>query len=329
MLPKEKRIVLQADKLGISKDILTGIVVTLIIYAISVNMPIIGFFSPLLLPLPILFYRSKLGRKNGLLVPATATIVMIFITGAFSVHIMFFMELLLLGFLLSELFEKNLTVEKTILYTCGGILLTGFVGLMFYSNISSTTMVRLASNYIAKNLEMTLAIYKSMGVSEENIDQLAKSLDQIRYVFIRILPAMVIVSSLFVTWSNLLIARPLFKKKGLFFPDFGALNLWKAPDPLVWVLIGSGALLMVPAGALKIIGLNSLLVILVIYFFQGIAVVSYFFEKKRFPTFLRLIFYTLLAIQQLFLLCVIGIGLFDIWINFRKLNIENNESSSD
>jgi hypothetical protein len=86
---------------------------------------------------------------------------------------------------------------------------------------------------------------------------------------------------------------------------------------------------MVPVSSFKIIGLNSLLVILVIYFFQGIAVVSYFFEKKRFPTFLRLIFYTLLAIQQLFLLCVIGIGLFDIWINFRKLNVENNGSSSD
>jgi uncharacterized protein YybS (DUF2232 family) len=172
---------------------------------------------------------------------------------------------------------------------------------------------------------MTLALYKSMGVSEENIYNLNKSLDQIRYVLIRILPAMVIASSLFVTWSNLLIARPIFKKKGLSFPDFGTLNLWKAPDPLIWVLIGCGALLLVPASSFKIIGLNGLLVILMIYFFQGIAVVSFFFEKKRFPRFLRLIFYSLIALQQIFLLFIIGIGLFDMWMNFRKLNLKNNQ----
>ena len=315
----------QADKRSVSRDILTGVLITLIIYAISVNMPIIGFFCSLLLPLPVLFYRSKLGRTNGMIVPAAVIIIMILITGNFSVDIMFFIELMLLGFLLSEFFELNLTVEKTVLYTCGGILLAGFLGLVFYSNISSTTIYRLVSNYIAKNLEMTLALYKSMGVSEENIYNLSKSLDQIRYVLIRIIPAMVIASTLFVTWSNLLIARPIFKKKGLFFPDFGELNLWKAPDPLIWILIGCGGLLMVPASTLKIIGLNGLLVILVIYFFQGIAVVAYFFQKKGLPRFLRFFFYVLIAFQQIFLLFVIGIGLFDMWMNFRKINVKNNQ----
>jgi uncharacterized protein YybS (DUF2232 family) len=136
---------------------------------------------------------------------------------------------------------------------------------------------------------------------------------------------MVIVSSLFVTWSNLLIARPIFKIKGLYFPDFGTLNLWKAPDQLIWFLIGCGALVLIPSSSLKIAGINGLLVILMIYFFQGIAVVSFFFQKKKFPRFLRLIFYTLIAIQQIFLLFIIGLGLFDMWLNFRKLNLKNNQ----
>ncbi|MBW2176623.1 MAG: DUF2232 domain-containing protein, partial [Deltaproteobacteria bacterium] len=56
------------------------------------------------------------------------------------------------------------------------------------------------------------------------------------------------------------------------------------------------------------------------YFLQGIAVVSYYFEKKRFPRALRLFLYSLIALQQILLLLIIGLGLFDMWLNFRKLN---------
>ena len=317
--------VVQTDKRGVSRDILTGIAITLIILATSVKLPVMGFFCSLFLPLPILFYRSKLGRTTGLVVPAASMIILIAITGRFSVDIVFFMELLLLGYLLSELFELHMTVEKTILYACGGILLAGIIGLVLYSNLSGMNIYDLVSSYVAANLEMTLALYESMGVSEENIYNLSKSLDQIRYVFIRILPAMVIASSLFVTWFNLLITRPIFKIKGLYFPDFGALNLWKAPDQLIWFLIGCGALILIPSSSFKIAGLNGLLVILMIYFFQGIAVVSFFFQKKKFPRSLRFIFYALIAIQQIFLLFIIGLGLFDMWLNFRKLNLKNNQ----
>jgi uncharacterized protein YybS (DUF2232 family) len=59
-----------------------------------------------------------------------------------------------------------------------------------------------------------------------------------------------------------------------------------------------------------------------VYFFQGIAIVSYYFNKKRFPKILRIFLYTLMALQQLILLAVIGLGFFDLWINFRRLGKE-------
>ena len=65
-----------------------------------------------------------------------------------------------------------------------------------------------------------------------------------------------------------------------------------------------------------------MLILLMVYFLQGIAVVSYFFEKKRFPRMLRLFLYSLIALQQIILLFIIGLGLFDMWLNFRKLNLK-------
>jgi uncharacterized protein YybS (DUF2232 family) len=67
-----------------------------------------------------------------------------------------------------------------------------------------------------------------------------------------------------------------------------------------------------------------------IYFFQGIAIVSFYFEKKRFPKILRGILYGLIALQQLVLLLVIAAGLFDVWIDFRRMKkgTENQDESN-
>jgi uncharacterized protein YybS (DUF2232 family) len=82
--------------------------------------------------------------------------------------------------------------------------------------------------------------------------------------------------------------------------------------------VASGALLLLPNTLVKIAGLNGLLVLMMIYFFQGIAIVSFYFEKKRFPRILRIFLYSVIGLQQLMLFLVIGLGFFDMWLNFRK-----------
>jgi len=61
-----------------------------------------------------------------------------------------------------------------------------------------------------------------------------------------------------------------------------------------------------------------------LYFFQGIAIAAFFFEKKKLPKMIRLFLYSLIGFQQIVLLFVIGMGFFDVWLDIRKLNkIEN------
>jgi len=168
-------------------------------------------------------------------------------------------------------------------------------------------------------------LYQGMGMSEKNIEIISNSLDQIQYVLVRIIPALAVVSTLFVTWATLLLARPMLVGRKLLYPDFGPLNEWKAPDHLVWGAIGCGLVLLLPNSGIKLIGINGLLILMAVYFFQGIAIVSFFFEKKQFPRMLRFFIYSLVAVQQIMLLLVIGLGFFDMWLNFRKLS-ENKSS---
>lgn len=307
---------------NISKDIISGIAIIGLIFTASTYLPIIGFFFSLFIPLPILFYRSKLGRTTGIIVYILSIIIMIVMTGSISLDIFFFAELLLLGFVLSELFEMRLSIEKIISYACASVLITGIVILFFYSNLSNTGIYTLASEYISRNLELTMAMYESMGVPEESIHVISNSMEKILYVLIRIIPAMLISLTLFVSWTSLLIAKPLFKAKNIFFPDFDSLKLWKAPEFMVWLFIGCAVMLILPENSFKILGLNGLIILLTIYFFQGIAIVSFYFEKKNVPRIFRIFLYSVLALQQLVLLSVIGLGFFDMWINFRKLGIK-------
>jgi uncharacterized protein YybS (DUF2232 family) len=322
--PGRKRVVLQTISRDVSKDIISGIALTSLIFAISIYIPIVGFFCALFIPLPTLIYRSKLGRTTGTIIPVIATIIMAVILGGLSIDILFFFELLLLGFVLSELLELNLSIEKTILYACGSVIITGIICLLFYSNLADKGIYALVSEYVSKNLELTLSLYENMGMKQESIQMISSSLDNIKYVFIRIIPALVVASTLFISWINLLLSKSIFRNWNLFYPDFGPLKLWKAPELLVWIMIGCGSLLLIPNKTFKILGLNGLLILITVYFFQGMAIISFYFEKKKFPRLLRFFLYSLIALQQIVLLVVIGLGFFDMWLNFRKLEISKN-----
>ena len=307
---------------NVQKDIISGTGITSLLFLASLYLPIIGNVCTLLIPLPVLFYRSKLGRKTGAIIPGLTFMIMMLLLGGLSIDILLFTELLLLGFVLSELIEINLSIEKTLLYACGIILITGMVALLVYSAIAQKGIMVLISEYVTKNLELTLSFYESMGVSEQTLQLISESLDRIHYEMIRIVPALIFSATLFVAWASLLFAKPMMISRTLFFPDFGSLALWRAPDHLVWGAIGCGASLLFRDGLLYTLGLNGLIILMVVYFFQGVAIVAFYFNKLRFPRMIRIVLYSLIAIQRMILLIIIGLGFFDMWLNFRRLEKE-------
>lgn len=304
------------------KDILAGISTTCLIFAISVYLPIFGYFCFLFIPLPIVYYRVRLGRKIGAIIPCVTLIIMVIFLGGFSIDLLFFLELMVLGFALGELIELRLSIEKTVLIGSVAVFITGLMGFFVYGQVAHKDMVVIASEYVEKNLQLTLTLYKNMGMSEENIRMISDALPHIQYVLVRIIPALVFASTLFAAWTNLLMARTILRIKGLICPDFGLLTQWRPPEVLVWGVIGSGLMLLIPIDSLKMLGLNGLIALMTVYFFAGIAIVSYFFDKKRFPRMLRFFLYSMIALQQFILLLVIGLGFFDVWLNFRKLDLK-------
>lgn len=311
---------------GVSRDIATGVTATLVIFSIAVFMPVVGFIFSMFIPLPVLFYRAKLGRRHGMIIPLVAMMVMGLVLGGLTIDVLFFAGLMLLGFAMSEMFEKALSIEMTVVATCGIVLGAGLAIILLYGLANDTGIIALVSAYVATNLELSLKLYQGIGIPQETIDTIANSLERIQYVLVRIMPSLTMASTLFVSWTNLIAARSIMLRRGLAFPNFGRLNRWRAPEPLIWGVIGCGIVMFIPITGIRLIGINGLLILLTVYFIQGIAIVSFYFEKKKLPRAIRVVLYVMIAFQQLFLLAVICIGLFDMWINFRKIDTNKHES---
>ncbi len=309
------------------QQLVKGVAVTVLIFAVAISLPVVGFFVALLIPLTILHNRAVLGPKAGLMLPAGAGLIMLFVLGGPTVDLLFFAELMLMGLVLAELSRRNLPVEMVVIGASGTALVSGFVALLVYAGFSGTSLGEMVSGYVMKNLTETVKLYEEMGIPQETLHRIAGSLDQIAEVMTLMLPAMAAGSALCVAWATLLMARPLFRSGRIEYPSFGRLNRWKPPEQLVWGVIGCGAALLIPDRTVKVWAINGLIVLMTIYFFGGIAIVSFFFEKKRFPLFVRGLLYGMIALQQFILLAVVGLGFFDIWLDFRRRIARNGDKT--
>lgn len=310
----------QNARAAILKDILTGISTCLIIVSITLYVPLLGFLMAIMLPMPVLFYRLKLGRTMGAVIATMVLGIIATASGELSIDTLFYGGLLLTGFMIGECMEKNFSIVATGLYTT---LVT--LGLCFFIVLAQTTftgeaLLPMVSAYVGANLDLTMELYSNMGIPQENVAVITESMDTIQYVLVRLLPSLFVSMLLVVIWSNILFIKKILIKKGIHFKELAHLNLWKAPEHLVWLVIAFGIALILPVKLFKIISLNFLISLLPVYFFQGIAIVSFFFEKKKFPKALKIFIYSIIALQQIFLLVVVGLGFFDTWINFRKNN---------
>lgn len=92
---------------------------------------------------------------------------------------------------------------------------------------------------------------------------------------------------------------------------------YRVPDYVIWVAMTAFLLTMVSFGgkATAILAVNIVNVCIVLYFFQGLAVLEVFLNSIRAGVFTRVLTYIILVGQMLLILSVVG--LIDYWVDFR------------
>lgn len=300
-----------------NKDIVIGTLVTVLIVTGCALMPMVGLAGSTLIPVPLVFYRTKLGPRGGRAVAAAALAYAAVLGG--GVELLFFGSLILLGAVMGELISRGWPLEHMVVGACGAGLGAAVLGLFGYGVATGRGFIGALEDGVRHNLELTLDLYREIGLSPEQIRFLESSMDVIQQVMVGLLPALVAGTCLMTVWASLLAVRGLLRRRGLPVPDYGPLDHWKAPEMLVWPVIACGLMLLLPSLVAKTVGLNGLLILMVIYFFQGLAIIAYFLRSKKVPRPARILLYALIALQQIVMLAVVAVGFFDMWFNFRKI----------
>jgi len=283
-------------------------------------VPFIGPLVVVLTPLPVLYYASHLGRLRGFSVLAASFLTSYGILYLLKqpVHLPTLLMIAITGLLLSEVIKRNYSFEKTILtaslflFFCG----TAFIGLRSWQ--ADIAPWKLIESYVAVLIKENIELYSQLNISQEQIKVIRENTGQITRFFAGVFPALGLSGSVLTVWANLLAGQMLLQVRKFSFPEFGDLTLWKAPEWLVWIFIAAGGMLFFPGEGIVILGMNLLIILCMIYMFQGLAITAFFFRKKQIPRLFRFFFYGLLLIQQYMLLIVVALGLFDLWVDFRK-----------
>jgi len=285
-------------------------------------VPFVGPFFSLLIPLPFLYYSTKLGFSQGVKVAVFATFIigLIVILAGRKQIILISLEFGLLGLALAQLFKGKYSLGQTVFWATIFMLLLSLGFLTYLGFSRNMGPLEMIDNYRQFNVEATIKTYKDMGIKQENIIEIETYGKFFMDIVSRIFPSLIIIGTGFAIWLNIVIAKPLFRIKKLKYPDFVPMDRWQVPDSLIWGLIISGFALLLPSEVIKFVAINILIVILAIYLFHGLSIAVFFLNKYHVPPWIRIGIYFLIIIQLLFLVVLVLAGIFDQWVDFRKIH---------
>ena len=196
------------------------------------------------------------------------------------------------------------------------------------------------TNYMGASLanEAETAVQSFLDSGRIDDKQKAEFAEQYKFVMEimkDLVPFMIFVSALMISFAGFSILDLIFKRILKAENSIKGIENFKVNEWLVFVVIFSIALIVFDKEAnfypAKTVGKNILLVMTVVYFIQSLGILKFVMMKKRIPVFIMPLFLLGMAIFsfQVFgfvVMFLAGIGLLDIWADFRKFSPESIKS---
>lgn len=300
------------------KSALFGLLGSFVLFAAYLTVPPIGIFSGIFAPFPAACNRLINGRVPAVIVILGVTAA---ITGLFGIFAgcLYLGMCGVIGLVMPELFVRNFSGSRILFWTTSANLAVLFTGFLIYSASSGINLHQLISAEITSSMTQAATIYEKSGVTGEDLDLAKQSMKTASDLMLRLYPAFITVMLAVMAACNL----ALLKKTAVIFKidlSVGEFASYRNPDFLVGLLIVAGFSMLFSSPLIATPALNILLLVSVLYFVQGMAIVSALISRQSVSRLLRIVLYVLLLIQPYLVVFVAGIGLCDLWVDFRTPN---------
>lgn len=301
--------------------VINSLLVLLLFYYASIQLPVLGLVIGALMPLPIILTIRRAGWLAGLLLVAAGVGMLFYVEhfSAIKAEVLPFLHMAVIGFAISFFTLHHYKLE---------VIVGGTVSLAVMSQVSvflllawqqGITPLAYLHQTVAEIWKLFSQLVEKEPILQQEIQLTGLNLTEFTARIVQLTPAFLVINSTLVVLLNYLLSQNLGEPLGCEDRKL-PLTSWEAPGWLVFVLIGGGFLLLMPNQVVQITGVNVLLVCGLFYFFQGLAILTFNFRRFQIPRIFRWIVYFFLVLIKTAMLMVILMGLIDLWLDFRHLH---------
>lgn len=281
--------------------------------ALGAGAVLVNLFTPL----PAAVLGMRFGPPWGV-AAVGLTIVAVVATSGVVPALLYQVQFGLPAMLIPWLLRRGVPWDRTVFTTLGLTMALGVVVLIGTVSGSGQSPVGFVDEQVDREIEQTITLMNEFAGAEQSpaeaeaFRQMVASMGEFMH---RAYPAMLVVVcgalQLFTVGLLAFVSRPI----GLPGPP---LARWRSPELLIWALIAAGFATALGTGGLQNVAINLLIILLPLYFLQGLAVIEHFLAGKRLSPLLRAVCYVFLLLVNPLPVIVTGVGVFDLWADFRK-----------
>ena len=315
MNEKSRTVLLDSGK-AVMASVALGVVIAF--------LPLLALFAVPALPVPAALVTSRHGILAGLAVSLIAGAICFALTGVYA-GLLIFLLAVLAGTGCGLALRRGIGEFRLFMLAgaCFFAVLVLWLGSLLM--ISGEGPVSAVQSLAGQAAEPSRQVYRAMGMSQQDIDATIAQLNDFASELPYLAPAVLFVISVSLSGAFAAIGRRVFKRAGAAFPrDFNFREL-KVHWGFAYATITGFACLIYAslqggtgAGAACLIGMNLLIASGVMFFIQGLAVVSFILWHYKLSRVKRAGIYAFVVLLEAFFYTTSLLGLFDIWFDFRR-----------
>lgn len=287
-------------------------------------VPMLGAFVMLFTPAPLLGFVVGFPRpfvRLACVLALTSGLVAIgggpMAAGAYAVSFG------VAGAVMCYMLERRRPFEIIVVCTTAALVVTGTLAAFALAG-SPAALAQVIHLDLMTAMEHGEKFYKMAGI-DGGIS--AETRTSIVDAVLRLSPALLAVTTAFMVLVNLgVFWRVGGRQQRVGYMLFGDLVRWATPEWLIWVLLVTGFGLFIPIAPLSTIALNCFVCVVAVYFCQGLAIMAFYFKVLAMPPLARGLIYFVTVVQPVLAALVCSAGVFDLWIDFRRLKPPSQEA---
>lgn len=294
-------------------------VLSSLLLLIASLLPPLGIPFYFFLKAPIILISLTRGIRIGLLAVGVSAALAIPLS-RWDYSLPYLLEYGVVSLLMAQALRFKISFARTVVICAAASVSIALVALAVKPPMGAASLFEVPSRLVSEmkgDVEQLVAQGKMDAAHLKGVGYFITLMDAI---ISRAFPALLIVGAAAGALFNYLAAKRLSRG----FQGSGGLNpvslvRWAAPENCIWFFIVGGLMAILPFSIGKTLGLNLLIVILFVYFLQGLAITSFFFQKWNVSAFFKVPIYLFIFFNVFLSVLVACVGLFDLWADFRKL----------